>query len=161
MKKKTRKAKIGDTVPGMDQAAALLGTSKGVIREAKRQGCQAFRANQNVHIPTLKRWLAKHEIKQEDEPKSKSEARYAKAKADRMEIVVAEKKRNVIPVHVMRQSFTRAVIATKARFCAIPDNCAQRFAVMQDPIEIREALRVLINEALAEMAKCEWMNKAA
>lgn len=47
-----------DLAPNMKAAAALLGTSLRVIRQAKAKGCPAFRANGNVAVEPLRQWLA-------------------------------------------------------------------------------------------------------
>jgi phage terminase Nu1 subunit (DNA packaging protein) len=151
-----------DLAGSMSQAANMLGTSMAVAREAKRQGCPAFRGNNTVHLPTFRKWLADHNVEPDkSEPKHLSESRYLRAKADRAEIIVATQRRTLIPAEIMRRSFTRAIIAFKTRLLTLPDNFAQRFAVMADPTEIREAMRLGINEALSELAKCEWAKEAA
>lgn len=150
----------GDIVAGMSQAAAVLGVNKQAVRAAKAAGCLAFKANNNVHVPTLRKWIEEHDGDPEGESVSASDKRYKTGKADRMEIIVLEMRKKLIPEEIVKRVMTRLIIAFKARVMIMPDNFAQRFAVMTDPIEIRETMRQACVDALTELAKCEWSKEA-
>lgn len=95
-------------------------------------------------------WIAREVGKHgEETPRD----RLARVQADRIEMEIAEKRRELIPAAEIGQQWASVVIASRQAMLVIPQNIAPLLVGMDDPDPIRELLQDAIEEALARLAE--------
>ena len=152
-----KKSKKHIIVPSMASAATTTGLPSATVKAAKEAGCSAFFRNGNVDCDELKKFVAENPgIGKEAMSFSEAERRDKQAVAEIRETKLAQMRRDLILADEMRRDFTRAIFAAKSKFLSLPARLSQRFALMDDAIEIEIELKREIIEALSELSKCEW-----
>jgi hypothetical protein len=95
------------------QAAALLNVPIGLIRQAKREGCLAFRSGR-VYVEPIKEWLARarHAAKRPRDNEREIRLQQAELRLERERYEFAQKKDRMLPV----EQFELGLAKTRAAF---------------------------------------------
>lgn len=91
-------------------------------------------------------------IIQKQGPKSDDEKRYQKARADKLEIEVLEKRGQLIPIEEVEKEWTKMVLAFRKKMLNIPRNLAVELAEESKPVKITSILKEGIHEALEQLS---------
>jgi phage terminase Nu1 subunit (DNA packaging protein) len=83
------------------------------------------------------------------------QVRLTKVRADKLELELLEKERQLVPVDEVKKLWKAAVMAAKARLLAIPASKAPTLALLGEPAEVEEVLTRAIDDALAELSRGE------
>lgn len=79
--------------------------------------------------------------------------RLARVQADRVEMEIAEKRRELIPAGEIGQEWASVIVATRQALLVVPQEVAPLCVGIDDPDPIREILQDAIEEALSRLAE--------
>jgi phage terminase Nu1 subunit (DNA packaging protein) len=81
--------------------------------------------------------------------------RLTKVRADKLELELLEKERELVPVDEVKKLWKAAVMAAKARLLSIPPSLAPTLALLGEASEVEEVLTRAIDDALGELSRGE------
>jgi hypothetical protein len=81
--------------------------------------------------------------------------REIKLKGDKLELVNAQLRADLIPADEMEAIVGGACDAARTKILALPSSVAARLAAMRSPADVQEALTKALHEALADLASVE------
>mgnify|MGYP003329870231 CR=1 FL=1 len=99
-------------------------------------------------------------LKKGPEPKPKpkkeeltDEERLVKAKADKIELEIAIKKKELVPASVIQKEWETMAVRMKTRLMQIPGSLAQELSQEDSPAVIEDLIKKRVSEALAELSQ--------
>ena len=137
-----------------------MGHDPEMLKRAKAAGCPAFKLGSRVNLFELEEWIATHpdfaaiNVQALTEQQAATMEKVAKALQRRDSYQRA--RRQLIPVEEVRRTFTRSIVASKARLLSIASTLCQRFALCEDATEIEREIKSAVIDALSELQKSEW-----
>lgn len=84
------------------------------------------------------------------------EVRLTRARADKIELEVAEKEGTLIKVSEVVKVWSDYILACRAKLLSVPTKLAYELAGESDPLAIESILREVIDESLRELARTEF-----
>lgn len=84
------------------------------------------------------------------------EVRLTRARADKVELEVAEKKGTLIKVSEVVKVWGNYILACRAKLLSVPTKLAYELAGESDPLAIESMLREVIDESLGELGRPEF-----
>lgn len=86
-------------------------------------------------------------------PRSEDELRLIRARADKAELEVLERRGGLIEFSLVKEHYLETAQAIKERLSTLPQACARRCAQVRDPVEIERILQEEVNAALRELSR--------
>lgn len=134
-------------------AASILEAPRRVVLAAKRAGCPAFKPNGSVDCQSLKFWLRLHpEIvaKGTDHEKlDREKLKNLRLRNDRLEVEIAEQKRDYVPVEAHMRSLTDLDALMRPIFRSLSTHAPSLYGLETADLETR--LREIEIETLQQM----------
>jgi phage terminase Nu1 subunit (DNA packaging protein) len=146
------------------QLAEILGVSETTLGEWQRAGLPYRRAKvkgkRNAYdTKEVIDWLIARE-----RPSTAAESsrdRLARLQADQIEIDLAARRGQTVPVSQIEPEWTELVIGARTSLLNVPARVAPLIASMDDPDSIRELLEEQIGDGLARLARDDDESRAA
>lgn len=160
--KRRKKSKIA---LNLSAAAARIGQPVMAAKMAKDAGCEAFKPNGRIDLPQLTAWLDRHpEIIEavKNLPDAKAEkALTLRIDRQRAEVAFERELGSLISVADLTPALLSLGKTIAGRLLLIPDRVGAKYAALNDAQairedlnnEIRKALRVLSESAVADLLK--------
>ena len=130
----------------MQQCSAATFIPLSVLKNAKRRGCDAFRANR-VYLGLLLRWIFTAEDSGSPLDLYKEQARLTKADAELREIELAQKKSEVVTLDEVATIANPVLLACRQRLNALPTEAGAR-CNPTDPLFAQQQLQAWVDRTL-------------
>lgn len=135
--------------------ALVFGMSTGRIRQFVSEGMPKNGHNR-FNLPACVQWYIENQkdlLTIPDADTKKHRARLLKAKADKLELEVQEKKKRLIDIDEAELIWTNHIVRAKTKMLSMPSKLAPLLADMSEPADIQEEVKRLVYEVLDELAK--------
>jgi phage terminase Nu1 subunit (DNA packaging protein) len=90
-----------------------------------------------------------------DDELTQEQVRLTKVRADKLELELRERERQLVPVDEVKRLWASVTLAAKARLLAIPAAVAPTAALLGEPAEVQELIERAIDDALSELSRGE------
>jgi hypothetical protein len=88
-----------------------------------------------------------------DDELTQEQVRLTKARADKLELELKERERQLVPVDEVKKLWTSVTMAAKARLLAIPAAVAPTAALLGEAAEVQELFERALDDALSELSR--------
>lgn len=142
------------------QMARAAGVSERVILGRKADGRLPVREDGSIDLyPVIRAGIAALAAEQKGAGPGgdldSNRARESRLRGDRLELLNAQLRAELIPAEEMEAIVGAAFDAARAKLLAMPVALAPRVAVMSDAADVREAMTGSLHDALADLATGE------
>jgi hypothetical protein len=88
-----------------------------------------------------------------DDELAAEQVRLTKVRADKLELELRERERQLVPIDEVKNLWTSVTMAAKARLLAIPAAVAPTAALLGEAAEVQELFERAIDDALSELSR--------
>lgn len=157
-----------DIVVTPEVLAKFLRVNTSRVHQMAREGIipkpKGGRANWDLMACLHAYWDYKEQATGKSESKDSEywleKTRLTKAQADREELIIAEKRGELINSQEIYQQFANLVLACRAKLLSLPTKMAYELIEINNPNIIKNKLEQVVDEALLELASTEFINNS-
>lgn len=158
-----------DIVVSPEVLAKFLRVNTSRVHQMAREGIipkpRGGRANWDLMACIHAYWDYKEQSAGKPESKDADywleKTRLTKAQADKEELIIAEKRNELISAEEIYQRFVNCVLACRAKLLSLPTKMAYELIEINNPNIIKNKLEQTIDEALLELASQEFIDSSS
>lgn len=137
------------------QLAAATGMTERTVNARKADGRLASHPDGGIDFYPIVKAGVEALASGRDGGLEEARIREIKLKGDKLELVNAQLRADLIPADEMEAIVGGACDAARVKILALPSAVAARLAAMRSPADVQEALTKALHEALADLASVE------
>ena len=134
------------------ETAQKLNVSLTTLDNWRRKGCPHTKTGKQVffNIGTLKTWLGNHSGGEPDYTQER--AKLTRLQAEKVTLDLEQQRGKLLPLEMVILAWQGQVANARAKLLALPPKVASQVLSMESYVEIEQAIRDIIYEALDELA---------
>ena len=134
------------------ETAQKLNVSLTTLDNWRRKGCPHTKTGKQVffNIGTLKTWLGNHSGGELDYTQER--AKLTRLQAERVTLDLEQQRGKLLPLEMVILAWQGQIANARAKLLALPPKVAAQVLGMESYVEIEQAIRDIIYEALDELA---------